>query len=286
MGRFPARAKTRVDVTFFRKIKLVAPIDASCDSIDTRSVLSGVNFKFPRLPSHRPLLRTGASELQFSQPFEKISTTIALTMSTGRPRVDSLVLESRDAMSVAIGAGMGLLAFSRDFSEFVGGAIFLSLLLLALKQDEHDNMRWNKTNFDEQVENFGTAKAWIRVLMSWGLLWTALASLEVTTTRWSTPLSFVYAFYFVSRNPGRSKWMFSIFAVGGVVACLLSAKWFAELARSDGNGVLIALVLHALLWTANVAYITPTSISFNPKSILLDAPMHTFRDAVSSTRRR
>lgn len=146
----------------------------------------------------------------------------------------------------------------------------LSLLLLALSEDRDDRL-------DKDKEPEAPSKTWLRMFVSWGLLWTALASLEVTTTRWSTPLSMVYALYYISRASG---WGFlGLLSIVGVVLCHFTARRFA-IWRPD-DGVIIALALHALCWTANLR-LRPHTVSLDPKAILLDAPLSTVRDAVMS----
>jgi len=189
-----------------------------------------------------------------------------------RPRADSLVLNKEDALSAGVGMLCGLLAFSRDLSEFAGGAIVLSLLLLALSEDKDDKL-------DKEKEPESPLRTWLRLFVSWALLWTALASLEVTTTRWSTPLSLVYALYYVSRAPGLG--VLGLLLLMGVLICHLTARKFALWRQSDG--VLIALTLHAFSWTANLR-LRPKAISLDPKAILLDAPLWTVRDAVLGRR--
>ena len=185
-----------------------------------------------------------------------------------RPRSDSLALNKEDALSAGVGMLCGLLAFSRDLSEFAGGAIVLSLLLVALSEDKDDRTM-------KQKEEEPRMQSWARLLVSWALLWTALASLEMTTTRWATPLSLVYGLYYVSRA---SVWgVLGILSLVGVAICHISARHFAMLRPNDG--VLIALSLHALCWTANLS-LRPKTLSFNPKALLLDAPVWTVRDTV------
>jgi hypothetical protein len=189
-----------------------------------------------------------------------------------RPRADSLVLNKEDALSAGVGMLCGLLAFSRDLSEFAGGAIVLSLLLLALSEDKVDKM-------DKDKDPEAPVRTWVRLFVSWALLWTALASLEVTTTRWSTPLSLVYALYYVSRASGWG--ILGMLSIFGVVLCHLSARKFAVWRPNDG--VLIALSLHACCWTANLR-LRPKCLSLDPKAILLDAPLSTVREAILGRR--
>lgn len=191
-----------------------------------------------------------------------------------RPRADSLVLNKEDALSAGVGMLCGLLAFSRDLSEFAGGAIVLSLLLLALSEDRDEKL-------EKEKEPEAPIRTWLRMFVSWGLLWTALASLEVTTTRWSTPLSMVYALYYVSRAAGWG--VLGVLSILGVVFCHFSARRFASWRPEDG--VIIALSLHALFWTANLR-LRPQTVSLDPKAILLDAPLSTVRDAVLGRRSR
>jgi hypothetical protein len=185
-----------------------------------------------------------------------------------RPRADSLVLNKEDALSAGVGMLCGLLAFSHDLSEFAGGAIVLSLLLVALSEDKIER----KENDKDREPIFRT---WLRVFVSWSLLWTALATLEVTTTRWAMPLSLVYALYYVSRAAGWG--VLGLLSIIGVVLCHLSAKQFALWRPNDG--VIIALSMHALCWTANLR-LRPKALSLDPKWILLDAPLCSVRELV------
>ena len=199
----------------------------------------------------------------------KIGQNAARDMtSTTRERSGSVLLREEDALYVGLGMLAGLVAFTRDASELAGGASVLFVLLLALSEDKLDA---------KQRAGESSYHAWIRVLFSWALLWSVLATLELTTARWALPLTAVYGFYYLTKSGGRG-WL-GVLSLVGVALCHMSAKQFA-LSRPQ-HGSLIAFSLHVCLWTVNYL-LCPQRKKIGPKEILLDAPLATVRDVLNA----